>query len=580
MIASPFLWGALILVAFMVYGATGHDDPHGNLWFAHTFSEYGKFFNYNGDYVQQNTSLLQVIIVLFLAWIYPLDLITYGYLVDPLAAFFSCFLVTALARKLCPGVTFWPALLVFSSVSFTLWLFGGMGGCLAAFCLLLAVYVWWSYVESPEDGWLQLLKLLVTTLALVLVRPEFPFVIVAVALFLLFLHLGDEKRCLRFFYIFLVSFLGSAIIFIWQKLYFSSWFPLPIFAKISGFDKKIFSGFYYLLIYSLKNPAVILALLFVPVVLWSFFRSRFFVGGWWGDRSSLSLLVIVCSFFSCYYCFIWSVGGDWMQGGRFMVPIIPLASLLAVVGVSLVLRNPFFLRVLLVAVMLLGLRWVPVMIAEDNHGVPVWTGYRLDPAHEHYSIFEKYNQEHLRDMAVIDQLREVIPRLNAKLGRPVRLLSGQLGMVKYRLAQSFYGTGQVQFMDFRGIYDGAFVRCPAVLESVERSSMGLTWSYRQFFALWEKIHSECGIDAPDIIYDLDSLVDSLKPDFERAGYTLIHREEGYVLMNTSSIKTHIIFVPNIIYVKNELIPLLGNPETTVIGYKSIPLVYRPENIWQ
>jgi hypothetical protein len=30
----------------------------------------------------------------------------------------------------------------------------------------------------------------------------------------------------------------------------------------------------------------------------------------------------------------------------------------------------------------------------------------LNPAHEHYSVFEKYNQEHLRDMAVIDQLRD------------------------------------------------------------------------------------------------------------------------------------------------------------------------------
>jgi hypothetical protein len=128
-ILAPLSWCLLILAGFLIHGASGHDDPHINFWFSHTLLEYGQLVNYNGDRVEQTTSLLLVLMTaLSLAWIaIRFDLVTCGYLVDPLAAFCVRLLAgysRCWQKRCCPGVTFWPAiLLVMSSVSFTLWTF-------------------------------------------------------------------------------------------------------------------------------------------------------------------------------------------------------------------------------------------------------------------------------------------------------------------------------------------------------------------------------------------------------------------------------------------------------------------------
>lgn len=54
----------LVLVAgFFVYGATGHDDAHITFWAAHTLSSHGNITNYNGEYVQQSSSLLLTLLL-------------------------------------------------------------------------------------------------------------------------------------------------------------------------------------------------------------------------------------------------------------------------------------------------------------------------------------------------------------------------------------------------------------------------------------------------------------------------------------------------------------------------------------
>lgn len=575
-IFATLFWCLLLLVGFMVYGSSGHDDPHINFWFSHTLLEYGQMVNYNGDRVEQTTSLLLVFLVALLNLVLPFDLVTCGYLVDIFSAFACCVLVSSVAKKLVPAFAMWPALLMLASVSFMLWAFGGMGAVLAAFSVLAAATVWWLFVEAPQLHKKYWLTLLAVTLMLVLVRPEMPLVLVLCATFLLLMHANDRKRRRRFLYILLIGLSASLLLFVWQKWYFSSWLPLPVIAKQAGSRSllaKLDIGFFYLAITSLSNPVILLSIFATPLVFWQFFKKL--LGGAIESegadacpQSVMTLLLILVSFFGAYCGFVWASGGDWMQGGRFLVPVIPVASLLLVIVFSLWVRQRWIMQWLLVLLVIFSVAPIPLFVARESHGIPVWVKYRLQPDHAHYSAFEKYNQEHLRDMAVIDHLQQMIPVLHQRLERPVRLLSGQAGMVFYTLGKELYG--QVEFSDLRGLVEGSYTTCPFLLH-VSRNAMGLSWNYTQYFSMQPLLKLNCNIDPPDVIYDLNDHFQDMVSVFNQAGYSLVHREKGFVVFNDTGIPANSLYVPNLVFVRNDLLPVLGNPDETVINYQNMPL---------
>lgn len=566
-----FLFWALVLLAgFLVHGSSGHDDPHINFWFSHTLLEYGQMLNYNGDRVEQTTSLLLVLLTALFSWMLPFDLVTCGYLVDIASAFACCWLVTVLARQLVPAWAVWPSCLMLSSISFLLWTFGGMGAVLAAFCLLAAAATWWSFVETPQLHAKHWAALLAVSVSLVLVRPEMPLVIVVCAAFLLVLHANDKTRRRRFLYVLLVGLLCSVLLFVWQKWYFSSWLPLPVLAKQAGSRSllaKLDFGLFYLTLNSIANPVILLSLFSVPFIAWMLFRRN--AGA--VPQRMLTMLLVLVTLVGAYCGFVLSVGGDWMQGGRFLVPVIPAAALLVVLVLASLLQRRWLIRLLLVAPMAASLAFIPVWVARESHGIPAWVQYRLDPVHAHYSVFEKYNQEHLRDMAVIDHLQQVLPALHQKLGRPVRLLSGQAGMVFYTLGTTLYG--QVEFTDLRGLVEGTYTQCP-FLVNAERNAMGLSWDYTQYFSVLPSLEMHCNVQRPDVIYDLDSPFYEMEAVISRSGYSLIHRETGFVISNNTTILANSLYAPNRVFVRNDLVPLLDNPEKTVVDYQRIPLLDR------
>lgn len=570
------LWIALVAAGFQIYGASGHDDPHINFWFSHTLLEQGQFVNHNGERVQQTTSVLLVGLTALLYLILPLQLVTAGYLVDVLSALACCVLVTHLARRFCQPLVHWPALLMLASTSFMLWIYGGMGAVLAALVMLLTAWAWTEFVETPTLRPGHYAALAGITLSLMLVRPEMPLLAVAAAAALFLWHCFDSRRQARFLCIFLVTAAGAVLLFLWQKWYFNSWLPLPVLAKQTGtLAAKLQSGTIYVLLFAVVNPMVLLCFLSAPFLLWQSWRQSSVDDSptrYWYTMA-LVLLVLI----GVYIGFVWTAGGDWMQGGRFFVPVIPLATLLLVMLAVRVLRRPWLVRLLLLPLFPGCLFFTGGMVADQTHGVPVWAQYRLDPAHEHYGIFERYNQEHLRDLAVIDHLEDMLPKLHQQLGRPVRLLSGQAGMVFYTLAKNHYG--KIRFYDFRGLVEGTFTQC-SYLDDVERNPMGMGWGYEQFFTMLPELKKHCQFDPPDVIYDLDSVLNTIEPIFKRAGYTMLHQEEGFVLSNPVwVIPTNQLFVPNVIFVRNDLLPLLDDHPRRQILYNKIRLVNRAELDW-
>lgn len=568
------LWILVLYLGFQIYGTTGHDDPHGNLWFAKSLVDTGEMNNYNGVRSLQTTNILQSLVAAVGALILPFDLITTGYLVDAFAALACCVAITKITRRIMPSIAIYPAWLMLGSPSFLFWCFGGMGSILAALCVLLCAPVWFDFITTDRTRKKNWLALLLVTAAMLLVRPEMPLILISVSLFLLVFYHRNTVYRQRIIYIVLISILAWVALLLWQKINFGAWFPLAILAKRSGnLLGDMRNGLVYVLTRTEINTSLILAWCALPFLYWRHCMQAQQATTTSGNNQKLWLLLLG-GFLGAYYGFVWLVGGDWMEAGRFLVPVIPVACLLIVLAASTWLRHSFWFATLALCTIATNQhQWQGNLIAKSSHGVPVWADYRLSPEHERYSIFERYNQEHLRDMAVIDHLKEIIPPLHQALGRRVHILSGQSGMVYYRIAEAF--QGQVYFLSLRGLLDDSLTKCP-LTHNIKRTPMGLAWSYREFLPLLPALQRQCGFKAPDIIYDIDDLFTSFNPDFVKAGYTMIHREEGFTISNFfNKIPSNALMVPNVIFVRDDLLPILGNPSLRVIHYNQLPLQQRP-----
>lgn len=563
-LALPTLYAFWLALGFFIYGSTGHDDSHINFWNVHTLLTQGELVNYNGERIEQTTSLLQDFMTAALVFITNSSIVTTGYLVDIAAAFGCAVLATTIARQYAPALAAYTGTLLFSSASFLLWSFGGMGEPLTALCLLFGIFCWWRWLIYGKHFW----QVLCATLALVLVRPEIPVVIAAITAALVIACYRQQELRTRAWILFAVTLCATCTLFAWQQWYFGSWLPLPAIAKQGGaLSAQLQRGSYYMIFGIALNPITGLALLFSAPMLLIAAKS------WWKKtQQPLDLLqaILLCSFF-VYVGFIWTAGGDWMQASRFFVPIIPIATLLLL---HILQKIPYLaVTHAIISLLIAGQLFLQLpVITRQSHGIPVWVQTYIQQEHTaRYGVFEKLNQEHVRDMAVIDHLAEIIPPLHQQLNRPLILMSGQAGMVFYYTAQQFYG--QVIFRDLRGLVESSLTLCQE-LRALPRSPQGLFWGYRDFFEQQPSLQKTCGISKPDIIYDINDMTQKLSKTLAPYGYTLVHREGGFPVANATTLPYNRLLAPNLIFVRNNLLPLLNNPSLRVYYYKDLPLIYR------
>ncbi len=554
------LWASLWLLAgFLIYGSTGHDDSHITFWAAHTLLTENDIRNYNGDALLQSSSLLMTALTAAASAITRTNVIVSGYGIGIIASLACCLLIAYQTREHKAYIPWMSIAFLSSSCSFLLWTFSGMESTLAALCMLCVAISWQQWIDTiAGKNYITGFTAFLATATLITVRPEMPLVASALAVWAWLLNIRNRLRAKRCLQLLLGTLVLAALSLLWQKYNFENWLPQPVSAKQdSAFTQRIWQGYVYTVYNIILNPLPATALLLTPIAWWKF-RNR-----------NTTLLSLLTGITLIYLAFIITAGGDWMQAGRFFVPILPVAALLLATALPAL---PW--RWLAHTLALLLCFWQIYMqyslgIAKLSHGIPLWAQYRLAPNHQpQYSLFEKLNQEHLRDMAVIDHLREIIPSLHQHLQRPVRLMSGQAGMVFYYTAQRF--GNDVHFTDLRGLVEDSLTLC-AALDNVPRSAQGLFWSYRDFFERREILQKECNIDMPDIIYDINDMSQKLGKTLEPYGYTMIHQERGFVLENNSPLPANRLLSPNMIFVRNELLPLLSTQEKRIVDYTQLPL---------
>ena len=526
----------LLFVGFTVFSSTGRDDAHITYWASYSLQEFGQILNYNGERIEQSSSPLHVFTLSILGILSGIRVEALG---RPLSIFFGCsslFLTYKLTSMACDNVKtdnvakFLSTLLTGISAYFVYWSFGGLESTLAAFAILGLIIVYGKYLSSshviPSPYLLTLL--LLSTGGLLLVRPEMPIVI----LFLLAGHLSFfgffqkirgntirevlSKSLNHHLFLLVVVAFWALPIFAIRKIYFNSFFPQPVLAKSAGFSSDIVSMGLDYYEQSFYAPGVFAASIFVLYVL-----SLIYV--FLMQFRELNIYISLSFVFTVIYAsFALFSGGDWMEGGRFFVPIIPLLSLFLSTTISSFRNNlRFFIGLLVIT---LSLSFIFQFAQKYSTGLPIWDSIVLSNEYgfSRYTWFERRNRVNLRDMPAVSYLEKLVEKVTVFKQGPVTIFTAQMGIVPYYMSKNYYG--QIYWYDMFSLADNTFMQCP-IASDLPRLPSGMFISYAEYFDQKERFRELCGISEPDLIYDLTREKAEIT---EANGYTVVFLQTGEV----------------------------------------------------
>lgn len=530
----PVIIPMFVLVGLSValFPSAGRDDAYITYWAAYTLREFGEIANLNGVHLEQSSSLLHVIVLGILSRITSISIPTVGPVVSVGSGIVTIVYTFELARLI---VGRWYALgaglIVATAVPFVYWTTGGLEGTLAALVVTALLFHIANYLDRPEAGrppW----SVWTLTAGFLLVRPEAIFVLtsILIAMFVVLRLRGitvADKRLEHYaivirklLWITLATIALMSVIFMVKQIYFGDWLPQPVTAKLGGGALLSGHGVEYLLTALLPPPLSLLPFFSIAGMVYVARKigrdDPEFTGG-----LMLALYVLV------YLGFIFVAGGDWMEGSRFIVPVIPALAVLAVMIVPRITSREFQVYVIagIVAFQIVGVIWFAKF---GSISTPIWDVYRLDTSNlavEKYSWYVQPNRTHLRDIPVVDELDSVISTLKPEIDGKITVLSGQAGFVAYHMAREHYK--RIEFVDRRGITTSHFTDCGGTRD-VERATTGLLLAYTAFLANQEAIEDECGIQRPHVIFDLDLPELTLENAVTRNGYVLVYRQTGKI----------------------------------------------------
>ena len=535
-------WPVLLPVAGLIglsvslFPSAGRDDAYITYWAAHTLREFGEIANLNGAHIEQSTSLLHVLVLGALSFVTRLSVPAIG---PPMSVVFGVVTVIYAYEFARLYVGRWyavgAAMIVATAAPFVYWTTGGLEGTMTALAATALLYYLTRYLERPGAGkppamvW-------VAMGAFLLARPESIFVIASVllAMFVLLrlrgITVADERledyalSIRKVMWAALAAGVLMAAIYAFKTLYFGDWLPQPVAAKLGG-DALLSSlgdGTEYLLSALLPPPVSLLP--FFSVAGAVYFARRFardepeFIGG-----------LILTLYAVAYIAFIFLVGGDWMEGSRFIVPVVPALAVLAVVIIPHIKLRDLQVYAIggIIAFHVVGSVWFAKF---GSVSTPIWDVSRVEQTDlpiERYSWFARPNRTHLRDMPVVEELGSVIERLRLRLevDGKLTIMSGQAGFVPYHALGPHYG--KVEFIDRRGVTTPHFTECE-ITRDVERDSTGLLRVLPRYLAFAEDIERRCGVQRPHVIFELDLPELTIEDIVTRNGYVVVYRQTGKI----------------------------------------------------
>lgn len=566
--------GIAFLHGLFLYSASSSmDDVYITYWVAKTLSNFGTIINYNGEVLEQSSSLLHVIILAVLHRLSGISLPNLGIYFSALmggltmlAAWrLACFLKVRSAWFVVLFCAWFPYLVY--------WSFTGLETTLVAFITVLLVYSTIRLLTEPVSLFVFLSAVLLSC-AYIVTRPEAVFVMLAFLIGIAFYLIGHnillkKRNQLTYgktYYAKIAILIGINLAFftllsLWRYNHFGYMFPQPVYAKASGIHlERSIQGIEYLLEH-FWIPSLVILMVLAVFTLYRILSSQT------NERKRVAFVTII-SFIVATFAFIVTSGGDWMMGGRFLVPILPLLVILGIYSITKLPKQ--MSRIVLIFLVLIATfdtlkffksNWtiIPLPLAKSVYSQVL---HDFELSEKEVPWFERATREHLRDLPVITMLDTVIERLLATHQQtPLTIFSGQMGITPFYIAQKYFG--KVRFLDRFALTTTDFTLCP-VTRHLYRGKYGIQLSLWYFLQLkFDEIQNKCLLQRPAIIYNLFKHRKGSNFEFlEKNGYKIVYVQFGKIATGVwlGQKKKN---SDQYIAVRNDLVPLIGelNPSS-------------------
>lgn len=551
-------------IGLVLFTSSGRDDAHITYWAAHTLSTQGQVLNYNGERLEQSSSLLHVLLLAGISKLMPLSIATTARILSVFGALAIVWMTYRLAEQSAKGRGLQAAMLVATASPIAYWSMSGMETTVAA-ALALATVTVIVRLLSGETGPMFKLWAIVVGGAFLIARPESPPVLACAAAMMFVVMLYREKHSpqpnasgirscsIRVLIVGSVVVAISVLVMGVRWWYFGAAFPHPVLAKSDGLS--IASGMDYLVRHAFEGAGSLLwCLAFGGIALTLVMLVR---------RQAAALAdAVSVSFLCAYLAFLITSGGDWMEGGRFLVTAIPFAALSAVALVHRITR-PEYQRSVVVAVAILQCLSAVQLARTRSTGMPLWAAisHRHDANEfQSFSWLERTNRVNRRDMPLVGPLRNWVQTIHGQTGQPVTIMSHNMGMIAYYV--SLTDRGRTRFIDTHALSTPDFLQCD-VTAARPRSQWGLAIGYDDYFRMLPKIESDCSCDKPDIIFDRFSHPQDLQR-FEENGYKTVYIQRGRVKSGSPLLRGAPIHGDQLIAIRSDL--LADTPNVQVQEY--------------
>lgn len=531
--------GVLPVLGGLLFQSAGRDDSYITYWAAHALVNFGEIVNYSGDRIEQSSSLLHTLVLAAISWVTRADVPFVGFVLGIVAGAAVSVLAYRVARELSPRAAVIAGLLSSTATYLVYWSFGGLETSLAALLLLLALFAGYRFIVASRPlraGFAAAFAVALFTM----VRPEGGPILGfafggATAWWLVWPPDGVQRRTAvtRGILLGASTVVAFLTLIAFRLAYFGQRFPQPVISKVDGLD---LSGG---LEYFANHAAHVAPILVMLLAAWGAVQRL-------RCRDPLATLLLTGA--GASLGFVLLAGGDWMEGGRMLAPVVPLVSILAATAVVALPRAP------LIAAVLVALQMVHLLMftASSSTGTPfgadVVIRSEARPA-QGAPAYERLNRIHMRDLLLQDGFVDVVNRLAEARDEPVTIASGQAGMLSYQVFQEVYG--RAEFIDIKGLASDTFGTFGACKKGLVRSDVQTVMTLRYWFSHTE----QCGVPLPDVVFNLGDVQKLTSFD---GGYTEVHSVKGTIVTSSSLLPGSTVGAGQYVAVRNDLLPLLDD----------------------
>jgi hypothetical protein len=533
-LALGLLVGAAL--AWTEFPAAGNDDSHITHWSAHALAKYGAILNYNGEHVEQSSSLLLVLVLAGLNKLLALPIPATAWALGVLAAAGTVVIATKLTLGIERSVAPFTPIIAATSLPFAYWATSGMETALFALLGCAVVEVLGEGIDAARLRFERRSALeLALLFAFVLVRPEAPLVLLCTlagtsALYAyLALVLGRDSAKPRLFAT-LVR-LGAAVVVVLvvalgRYAAFHAFVPNSAAAKVGGFELSAGAAYLFKAFEKMDYTLGVFGLVGAVICIAQALR---------GEGSSRGPLLVAWTL--AMLSFVISSGGDWMPAARLVAPLLPGLAVLAALVLS---STPAFTAKPLSPLVVWGFAFLLVGSnvrselkfgrsrengsfsgAEAHAGADALIG----PAERDFAFTELGNKAHRRDARLLGVLLDRLAKLAPSPEHPLYIMSGQAGMVPYYAFSEHYGA--LKFIDLFAITTRDILPC--VPDDKQRSGIhGIKLDPSYIIDRANEMPATCGARRPDIVFSTGRFPHYLAERGYENVYQGPHELEAYI----------------------------------------------------